>query len=247
MSIRDENDLTALRRVGKVVGDTLRLMLRSVEAGMSTLELDRIGEEYFQKRGARSAPRLTYDFPGATCISVNNEVAHGIPGERVLRTGDLVNIDVSLELDGYFADTGASMCIEPAPDQLTDLCRASHAILQATIHNIKAGNKLNRIGRTIENGARERGYTTVLNLAGHGVGGALHEEPYDLVNYYDPRDQRLAERGQVVAIETFISTGGRYAREEADGWTLTTGDGSFVAQYEHTLVITDGAPIILTA
>lgn len=247
MSIRDENDLNALRRIGKVVGDTLRLMLSKVEAGISTRELDEIGERYFQRHGARSAPQLTYDFPGATCISVNNEVAHGIPGERILKHGDLVNIDVSLELDGYFADTGASMCIEPAAHELTELCRASHAILQKTIHNIKAGNKLSRIGRTIENGARERGYTTILNLAGHGVGSALHEEPYDLVNYYDPRDQRLAERGQVVAIETFISTGGRYAREEDDGWTLTTGDGSFVAQYEHTLVITDGAPLVLTA
>lgn len=247
MSIRDENDLTALRRVGKIVGDTLRLMLKSVEAGMTTRELDQIGESYFQKQGARSAPQLTYDFPGATCISVNQEVAHGIPGEYVFKTGDLVNIDVSLELDGYFADTGASMCIAPAANQLTDLCQASHTILQKTIHNIKAGNKLNRIGRTIENGARQHGYTTILNLAGHGVGSALHEEPYDLVNYYDPRDQRLAGNGQVVAIETFISTGGRYAHEEADGWTLTTGDGSYVAQYEHTLVITNGAPIILTA
>lgn len=247
MSIRDANDLTALRRVGKVVADTLRLMLRSIEPGMTTRELDQIGEKYFQGHGARSAPQLTYNFPGATCISVNNEVAHGIPGDRVLKTGDLINIDVSLELDGYFADTGFSTCIEPAANELTDLCKASHAILQQTIHGIKAGNKLNRIGRIIENGARERGYTTILNLAGHGVGSALHEEPFDLVNYYNARDQRLAGRGQVVAIETFISTGGRYAHEESDGWTLTTGDGSFVAQHEHTIVITDGAPIILTA
>lgn len=247
MSIKDENDLTCLRRVGKVVADTLRLMLDAARDGMTTRELDRIGETYFQSCGARSAPELTYDFPGATCISVNNEVAHGIPGDRVLRSGDLLNVDVSLELDGYFADTGASICIEPAARELTALCAASREILLRAVHGIKAGNRLNRIGRIIETEAKQRGYTTILNLAGHGVGSALHEEPYDLVNYYNPGDHRLAGRGQVVAIETFISTGARYASEAADGWTLLTGDGSFVAQNEHTIVITDRDPIILTA
>ena len=247
MSIRDDKDLSALQKVGRIVGDTLRLMLRSARAGMTTAELDQIGETYFTQFGARSAPQLTYNFPGATCISVGEEVAHGIPGNRVLAPGDLLNIDVSLELDGYFADTGASMCLEPVDRELARLCSASKEILHQSIQGVSAGNKLNRYGRIIENAARQHGYTTILNLAGHGVGSALHEEPYDLVNYYDARDNRLAERGQVVAIETFISTGGRYAHEGEDGWTLTTGDGSFVAQYEHTIVITDGAPLVLTA
>lgn len=285
MSIRDAKDLNALRRVGKVVAETLRLMLRGARPGMTTRALDNLGAAFFQKYGARSAPQLTYNFPGATCISVNQEIAHGIPGNRVIRHGDLLNIDVSLELDGYFADTGTSICVGapdsvdvngnpvaslpeesvpgPAHASFADaaaneaiakrmvnfqrLCDASRSILQQTIQNLKAGDPLNQIGKSIEAGARAHGYTTVVNLAGHGVGSSLHEEPFDLVNYYDPRDKRVAKRGQVVAIETFISTGGRFAQEGSDGWTLTTGDGSFVAQHENSIVITNGTPIILTA
>ncbi|MCB1307814.1 MAG: type I methionyl aminopeptidase [Leptospiraceae bacterium] len=247
MSIENEQDLRALQHVGRIVAETIRRMLRCVRPGITTAELDRIGEEYFSEKGARSAPRLSYNFPGATCISVNEEIAHGIPGKRRLKAGDLINIDVSLELDGYYADSGATMCVQPAQHFLSRLCDTSRQILNLAIHSIKAGSKLNVIGKTIQTESQKLGYTTILNLAGHGVGRSLHEEPLDILNYYNPSDKRLATNGMVIAIETFISTGATLAIEKGDGWTLTTADRSYVAQFEHSIVVTEDQPIILTA
>jgi len=245
MSIKGPDDVAGLKKIGKIVADTLRLMKSSARDGMSTLELDRIGRAFFEQFGAKSAPEISYNFPGATCISVNNEIAHGIPGKQLLRKGDLVNIDVSLELDGYFADTGSSFCLEKTGGPLADLCEASHEILLKALR-LKAGNLLNRMGRIIETEAKKLGYLTIKNLTGHGVGRALHEEPFDLLNYYEPADRRLAKSGMVIAVETFISTGAQRAIQQADGWTLKTPDGSYVAQHEHTIIVTDQNPIFVT-
>ncbi len=247
MSVENEDDLIGLRRVGRVVADTIKLMLASARSGMSKRELDELAREHFEAQGARSAPELTYDFPGATCISLNHEIAHGIPGDKKIRPGDLLNVDVSLELDGYFADSGATTVIEPRRAELQRLVTASEDILSEALGAIRAGNRLNRIGSVIEAGAKKRGYKVIRNLAGHGVGRGLHEEPHDIVNYKDPSDRRLATEGLVLAVETFISTGAEYAREADDGWTLRTPDRSYTAQFEHTVVITRGEPLILTA
>lgn len=247
MSIKNKEDVIGLKKIGKIVGDTIKLMKSSIKPGMTTKQLDLIGAKYFSSFGAKSAPILTYNFPGFTCISVNDEIAHGIPGSRILKNGDLVNIDVSLELDGYFADAGATFCVNDTNKFIIDLCNSSKEILYKAINGIKAGNKLNRIGRIIENESKILGFKTINNLAGHGVGRALHEEPDNLVNYYNPADQRLATDGMVVAIETFISTGAKKAIQKNDGWTLTTHDKSFVAQFEHSIIITRNEPIILTA
>lgn len=247
MSIENEDDLIGLRRVGRVVADTIQLMLANALPGMRTRELDDLARDYFEAHGARSAPQLTYDFPGATCISLNHEVAHGIPGNTIIRPGDLLNVDVSLELDGYFADSGATKIIEPRRPELERLVTASEEILGEALDAIRAGNRLNRIGSVIEAGAKKRGYKVIRNLAGHGVGRALHEQPHDIVNYKNPADRRLATEGLVLAVETFISTGAEYAVEADDGWTLRTPDRSFTAQFEHTVVITHGAPLIMTA
>lgn len=247
MSIESEEDIISLRRVGRLVAETIRLMIAGAKPGITTKSLDKLARDYFESFGARSAPELTYKFPGATCISVNHEVAHGIPGSRVLREGDLLNVDVSLELDGYFADAGYSTCLSPASNKLVDLCRTSHEILLKTIKSLRSGNKINKIGRTIETEANKHGYQVIRNLTGHGTGRSLHEEPDNIVNYRDPTDHRLLSKGMVIAVETFISTGARLAIESNDGWTLKTPDRSYVAQYEHTIIITDQEPVFLTA
>lgn len=247
MSIESKEDMSGMRAVGKVVASTLQYMLKAVRPGISTRDLDNLGRRFFERFGARSAPQLTYDFPGATCISVNHEAAHGIPGSRIIAPGDLVNIDVSLELDGYFADTGASMCVEPARSDLAALCSASREILLKALSSLRAGTRLSNVGGIIETESKKRGYRVIRNLAGHGVGRALHEEPFNLLNYKDPSDRRLAKEGQVVAIETFISTGADYVYQARDGWTLKTPDKSFVAQFEHTVVVTKGQPVFITA
>ncbi|MBI38590.1 MAG: type I methionyl aminopeptidase [Leptospiraceae bacterium] len=246
MSISSPVQIRSLQKVGQIVASTIRTMRAAATPGMTTAELDRIAFDHFNEQGARSAPELTYGFPGQTCISVNEEIAHGIPGSRVLKDGDLVNVDVSLECDGFFADSGASFCLGNASAEKQRLCETSFRILEETVASVRGGMPIRNIGRRIQSMATEAGYNVILNLAGHGTGSALHEEPYDILNYEDPRDMRTLEAGAVIAIETFISTGAQFALEGSDGWTLTTHDGSFVAQFEHTLIVRNQEPLILT-
>ncbi|MBW8889900.1 MAG: type I methionyl aminopeptidase [Fibrobacteres bacterium] len=246
MTVRNRFDIEALRRVGQVVAETLELMKAAMEEGIETRELDAIAARNFARHGAVSAPRKTYRFPGETCISVNEAIAHGIPGGRRIRKGDLINLDVSAELDGYYADTGYTVAFESDDEELAKLCDCSRRALRKAIAQARPGRKLSHIGRAIENEARANGFAVIRNLTGHGTGGALHEYPDEIRNYYDPRQQGALAKGMVVAIETFVSTGAEWAEETGDGWTLTTEDGSRVAQYEHTLIVTEGEPIITT-
>jgi methionyl aminopeptidase len=246
MTIRNHFDIEALRRIGQVVAETLELMKAGIEEGITTLELDAIAERNFAKHGAVSAPRKTYNFPGSTCISVNEAIAHGIPGDLRIRKGDLINLDVSAELDGYFADTGFTVAFGSEDEELAKLCDCSRRALRKAIAQAKPGQKLNRVGQAIEREAHQNGFTVIRNLTGHGTGGALHEYPENICNYYDPAQKGTLGKGMVVAIETFVSTGAEFAEEAGDGWTLTTADGSRVAQYEHTLIVTDDGPIITT-
>lgn len=246
MSINSEKDLDGLRKIGRIVARCLRHMHSNLEPGMTTGELDEIGGRFLDAHGAVSAPRLTYDFPGHTCISVNEEAAHGIPGARILRAGDLVNIDVSAELGGYFADTGGSAIIPPESTLHLQICAAAKRALENAMLEARAGAKLNRIGHAIETEARRNGFTVIENLGSHGVGRALHEEPGFIPGYHDKRDKRVLKENQVITIEPFISSGAREVFENGDGWTLVTNPGVFTAQYEHTLVITKGKPLIMT-
>jgi methionyl aminopeptidase len=246
MSIETEADLIALRKIGRIVANCLQAMSQALEPGITTKELDEIGKKFLESHGARSAPQLTYNFPGATCISVNEEAAHGIPGSKVLSASDLVNIDVSAELDGYFADTGGSFIIPPESDLKKNLCLATKRALKSAMKEARAGRFLNEIGRAIELEARRSKLTIIENLGSHGVGRALHEEPGFIPSYYDPKDRRVLKKGQVITIEPFLSTGAREVFDTGDGWTLATSHRFLTAQYEHTMVITEGQPFIMT-
>lgn len=246
MSIETDRDLTALRKIGRIVAQCLQQMGKSLEPGITTTELDEVGRRFLEFHGATSAPKLSYNFPGTTCISVNEEAAHGIPGTRVIGFGDLVNIDVSAEMDGYFADTGGSFIVPPEADLKRRLCLAAKQALNSAMREARAGAKINRIGHAIENEARKNGFTVIENIGSHGVGRALHEEPGFIPGYYDRSDKRVLKESQVITIEPFISSGAREVFDNGDGWTLTTPKGIFTAQYEHTLVITKGQPLIMT-
>lgn len=246
MSIDSEKDLEGLRKVGRVVARCLQYMQSQLEPGITTAEVDALGGQFLALHGARSAPKLTYNFPGHTCISVNEEAAHGIPSAKILKAGDLVNIDVSAELGGYFADTGGSSIIPPEQKLHLQICMAAQRALEKAIHEARAGARLNRIGQAIESEATRNGFTVIENLGSHGVGRALHEEPGFIAGYYDRKDTRVLRQNQVITIEPFISSGAREVFENGDGWTLVTSPGTFTAQYEHTLVITKGSPLIMT-
>lgn len=246
MTIESQPDIVALQRIGRTVSLILHKMLDSIEPGMTTAELDAIGARLLAEFGARSAPQLAYDFPGATCISVNEQAAHGVPGGRIIKAGDLVNVDVSAELDGYFADTGGTKVVPPSSPIKTRLCHATRTALSEAIKVARAGQPLNRIGRAIEQVANTHRLRIIENLGGHGVGRAIHEEPEHILGFYDPRDQRVLKEGMVIAIEPFLSTKSRTVSESDDGWTLVGMPGNLSAQFEHTMIITRSAPIVVT-
>lgn len=246
MTIETEDDVVALRRIGSIVSHVLHEMLDAAEPGMTTRQLDGLGERLLERFGARPAPRLTYEFPGATCISINEEAAHGVPGDRVIRPGDVLNIDVSAELDGYFADTGGTRVVPPTTPQKMRLCHATRLALEQAMKQARAGLPLNGIGAAIERTAKAYGFRVIENLGSHGVGRALHEAPEHIPGYFDPADTRTLSEGMVITIEPFLSTKSRVVTEASDGWTLVGARGNLSAQYEHTMIITKAEPIVVT-
>ena len=246
MTIETDSDILALQRIGKIVATVLQQMLDAAEPGMTTAELDALGAALLARHGARSAPQLAYNFPGATCISVNEEAAHGIPGPRVLRRGDVLNVDVSAELDGYYADTGGTRVLPPGNPLKTRLCHATRTALAQAMKAARAGQPLNGIGAAIERTARAHGFKVIENLGSHGVGRALHEAPEHIPGYFDAADRRVLQAGMVITIEPFLSTKSRVVNETDDGWTLVGAPGNLSAQYEHTMVITRGEPLVVT-
>lgn len=239
-------EIEALKKVGRVVALAIQTMKAHTKPGITTKELDEIGMRVLQENGAESAPMKMYLFPGATCISVNQEVAHGIPGEREIKAGDLVNIDVSAELAGYYADSGHSFQVPPVQEHVSSLCTHTQKTLDTVIAMMKPGTKLNEIGHLIESHARKGGYAVIRNLCSHGIGKSLHEEPEQILNYYDPKDKRELTDGLVLTIEPFLSTGASIVTQDDDGWTLRVPDHSLVAQHEHTIIVTKEGPIITT-
>lgn len=245
MTIEDEVQLDKLKTIGAIVRETLDIMQVQVRPGISTQELDDIGAKFLDEKGARSAPQLAYDFPSATCISVNDIVAHGIAGDYVLQDGDIVNIDVSAEKDGLWADSGRSMPVGAGHGDHEALCVATKTALRKGLYAAKVGQKINAIGRIVEKEAAKSGYNIIQELCGHGVGGSIHEEP-SIPHYYDIAAREKLTKGLVITLEPFLTKGTSEIYQDTDGWTLRTVDKTVAAQFEHTIVVTKGAPIIIT-
>lgn len=246
MSIKSEADWRGLRRVAAVARETLDALEESVRAGITTLELDRVAARIFAQRGARSAPALVYGFPGTVLISVNDEIVHGIPGSRRLESGDLVKLDVTVEKDRYVADAARTVIVDRVSDAAARLRACAIAAFDASLAVARAGNKVSEIGKVVEREVARNGFTVVRGLSGHGVGRTIHEPP-TVHNYYVASQRDVLEEGMVLTIEPLISAGSADAVQGLDGWTLRTADGSLAAHHEHTLVITGGAPVLLTA
>ena len=245
MIAKTEEDFKCLKEIGKIVAEIRDQLVQKTHPGVTTKELDDFAGELFERAGAISAPKGEYDFPGFTCISVNEEVAHGIPGQRVIKEGDLVNIDVSASKNGYFADTGISFVVGEGEEILTKICTIAKEAFDAGLKKIKPGSKKSGIGKAVYQTAQKNGLTVIKNLTGHGIGHKIHEAPDHIYNYYEPWDDELLKEGMVIAFEPFISTLEEEVFEKEDGWTFTT-EKSFVAQYEHTIIVTKNGPVILT-
>jgi methionyl aminopeptidase len=248
MVISTEEELTKLKEIGRLCAQAMETMAKALEPGITTRELDAIGRKLLEDNGAQSAPETSYKFPGATCISVNEEVAHGIPGDRIIQAGDLVNIDVSALKDGFYGDTGASYALPPISREIEKLCRDGRRALWTGLQQVKTGKSMAGIGNAIGAFAKKNRYTLITNLSSHGIGRSLHEEPKELPTWPDPHESRTMEEGLVFTVEPFLSLGAEWAEDAGNGdpWTLYSDPRAPTVQYEHTLVVTRNGPLILT-
>ncbi|MEX3481968.1 type I methionyl aminopeptidase [Staphylococcus hominis] len=247
MIVKTDEELQALKEIGYICAKVRDTMQEATKPGITTKELDNIAKELFEEHGAISAPIHDEKFPGQTCISVNEEVAHGIPGKRVIREGDLVNIDVSALKNGYYADTGISFVVGEADNPLKQkVCDVALEAFDAAMAKVKPGTKLSNIGKALHATARKNDLTVIKNLTGHGVGQSLHEAPSHVMNYYDPKDKTLLKEGVVIAVEPFISSKATFVTEGKNDWAFETKDKSFVAQIEHTVIVTKDGPMLTT-
>jgi methionyl aminopeptidase len=245
VSIETPEELEALKAAGRAVAAALRAMRPHVRPGVSTAELDQVGARVFRRFGARSGPQLDYGFPGVNCISVNDEAVHGVPSKRRLRAGDLVKLDVTAELDGFYADACVSVPVGPAQASAALVASAQRALARGMV-SARAGAPVNAIGAAVEQSVAADGYSVCPELMGHGIGRQIHEHP-DVPNFYVAELSQPLIEGQVLTIEPIITSGSGRTKTGRDGWTVLTSDGALSAHAEHTLVITAGEPLVLTA
>ncbi|WP_397540028.1 type I methionyl aminopeptidase [Rummeliibacillus pycnus] len=247
MIAKTQAEIDALLKAGRAMAEIRDAMKAATKPGVTTKELDDLAGRLFEEKGAVSGPKAEYDFPGYTCISVNEQVAHGIPNHHKLKAGDLINIDVSGHVDGYYADTGISFIVgEVDLPEVQKICNVAQSAFDRAMTKVKAGSRLNQIGKAVEREAHDHGLAVIMNLTGHGVGRSLHEEPQYVLNYFDAWERTILKEGMVLAVEPFISQKAEHIVEAGDGWTFITPDKSLVAQLEHTIIVTNGEPIITT-
>ncbi len=247
MCIETEDDLQGMRAAGRVVRLALEAMRVAVEPGISTAQLDAIGARLFAQHGAKSAPQLVYDFPGTNCISVNDEIVHGIPSKkRVLADGDLVKLDVTAELQGYMADAAITVPVGRVTERAQKLVDCAEAAFERALHEVRPGKRMLDIGRAVEHEVARQGFSVVRVLTGHSIGRTIHEDPM-VPNWADPTAREWLTDGLVITVEPIITMGHGDCYESDDGWTILTQDGSLAAHFEHTLVVTKGRPLLLTA
>jgi methionyl aminopeptidase len=246
MSIDSEHELTSLKSAGAVVSRALKAMKAAVRPGVTTRELDDVCGEVMRAEGARSGPVMVYDFPGNACISVNDEVVHGVPGDRKLEDGDIVKLDVTLEKDGFMADACVTVAVGDVSSAARRLIRCAEEAFWEAMKSARAGMKIRDVGRSVERIVRRDGFSVVRELSGHGIGRTIHEEP-SVPNYDEPRATQTLTKGLVITVEPIITAGRGDVFTTGDRWTVKTNDHKLAAHYEHTIVITEGEPLILTA
>ena len=245
MSIQSASELEGLKRIGRIVRIALDNMARAVQPGVTTGELTEIGARTLSEYGTESSPPKVYGFPGAVCISVNDEAIHGIPSDRILLSGDLVTLDLTADKDGLVADAAVTVRVGRVSGTADALVRCAERAFREGAQAARAGNPVHEIGRAVEREVLRSGFNVMKALCGHGVGRAIHEAP-TIPNYYDKRCGTHLTEGLVITIEPIIAAGSGRERLLNDGWTISTADGTLSAHYEHTMVMTKTEPLLLT-
>ena len=247
MSIQSPDDLAGLQAIGRIVALTLQAMARGVRPGITTAELDLIAARELARWGAESSPALVYGFPGASCISLNSQVVHGVPSPHTtVQAGDLVKLDLTAQKDGYVADAAITVAVPPASLTARRLAECAQAAFECARSVARAGNRISAIGRAVEREASDAGFEVLRQWCGHGVGRTIHEPP-EVPNFEDRSNPAVLSDGLVITIEPIVTAGIDKSFVTSDGWTVVTADRALSAHYEHTVVITRGEPILLTA
>ncbi len=246
IKIKTKDEIARMREAGRLAAAARELAGRSIQAGMTTRELDEIVRSYILRQGAKPSFYHYNGYPGNICISINDEVVHGIPGKRIMADGDIVSIDVGVHYKGYHGDTADTFCVGQVTEQARRLIDNTRRCFYNSLAFARPGYRLGDIGHAVQQTAEEEGFAPVRVLSGHGVGHDLHEDP-EVLNYGQPHTGEMLKAGMVIAIEPMINAGTHRVRMLADDWTIVTADGALSAHYEHTVAITEDEPIILTA
>ena len=247
MSIQSPEDLAGLQAIGRIVALALQAMAQAVRPGIATAELDEIANRELTRWGAQSSPTLVYGFPGASCISLNAQVVHGIPSAvRTVEPGDLVKLDLTAQKNGYVADAALTVAVSPASSTAVRLADCARSAFERARTVACAGNRISAIGRAVEKEVRDCGFDVLRQWCGHGVGRTIHEAP-EVPNFEDRFNPAVLTEGLVITIEPIVTAGVDKSYVSSDGWTVVTADGALSAHHEHTVVITRSQPIVLTA
>ncbi|ASW42176.1 type I methionyl aminopeptidase [Clostridium isatidis] len=243
--LKNNKEIELMRLAGRIVAETLLLIEEKVRPGITTAELDRIAEEFITKHGARPSFKGLYGFPASLCISVNEQVVHGIPGKYVLKDGDIVSVDCGAFLNGFHGDAARTFAVGNITEEASKLIKVTKESFFKGIENAKVGNRLTDISHEIQNYVEAAGFSVVREFVGHGIGRSLHEDP-DIPNYGRPGKGPKLVEGMALAIEPMVNVGSYKVRTLNDNWTVVTSDGSLSAHYENTIVILPDGPEILT-
>ena len=246
MSINGPEEMEAMREAGRIVRRVIDAMKEQVRPGVTTAQLDEVGAEVMRQNGAQSAPTLVYNFPGANCISLNDEAVHGIPSERQIQNGDVLKLDVTIEKNGFMADAAVTVPVGDISEESQRLIDTAERAFHKAMLVARAGFRVSEIGRMVEREVRRAGFSVIRDLGGHGIGRTIHEEPR-VPNFADPEASQILTEGLVITVEPIIAAGSGRTVLGKDGWTVRTADRRPAAHYEQTLVITKGEPILLTA
>ena len=240
-----EDSIEGIRAAAQVVARALREMGRAVRPGLTTAELDRLAETVIRDCGARPAFKGYRGFPASICPSINEEVVHGMPGERALKDGDIIGVDVGAELNGWYGDAAKTFAVGAVSDEASRLMRVTEESLMLGIAQARAGNRVGDISHAVQSYVEENGFSVVRDLVGHGIGREMHEEPA-IPNYGPPGKGPRLVVGHVLAIEPMVNAGGHAVITRPDGWTVATKDGLLSAHFEHTVAVGPEGPEILS-
>lgn len=244
-TLRSMSEMETMHRACSIVVETLEILAENTKPGITTKELDQIAAENLRKRGAKSAFLGYHGFPATLCVSVNDEVVHGIPGKRVLNEGDIVGLDFGAIVDGYYGDAARTVAVGKISPEAQRLMKVTEESLHRAIEEAREGNRLGDIGHAVESHAVKHGYTVVRELSGHGIGRKLHEDP-QVPNYGPPGKRERIQAGMCLAIEPMVNAGKAATRTLEDKWTIVTEDRSLSAHYELTIAVTEHGPWVLS-